>query len=68
MAMERMRADLLLVARGLIATRAKAREAIEAGQVRSGERVIVKPSELLEPDCPLSASWPIIGSHALGSN
>jgi 23S rRNA (cytidine1920-2'-O)/16S rRNA (cytidine1409-2'-O)-methyltransferase len=53
--MERMRADLLLVARGLIATRAKAREAIEAGQVRSGERVIVKPSELLEPDCPLSA-------------
>jgi 23S rRNA (cytidine1920-2'-O)/16S rRNA (cytidine1409-2'-O)-methyltransferase len=53
--MERIRADLLLVARGLIATRAKAREAIEAGQVRSGDRVIAKPSELLEPDCPLAA-------------
>ncbi|WP_290807846.1 TlyA family RNA methyltransferase [Aquidulcibacter sp.] len=53
--MERMRADLLLVARGLIATRAKAREAIESGLVRSGDRIIAKPSELLEPDCPLTA-------------
>jgi 23S rRNA (cytidine1920-2'-O)/16S rRNA (cytidine1409-2'-O)-methyltransferase len=54
-AMERIRADLLLVARGLIGTRAKAREAIEGRLVRSGDRLIAKPSELLEPDCPLTA-------------
>lgn len=51
----RIRADLLLVSRGLIATRAKAREAIEAGLVHSGERQINKPAELLDPDCPLKA-------------
>ena len=53
--MERQRADLLLVSRGLIATRAKARQAIEAGLVRSGEKIIHKASELLETDCPLTA-------------
>jgi 23S rRNA (cytidine1920-2'-O)/16S rRNA (cytidine1409-2'-O)-methyltransferase len=53
--MTRIRVDLLLVSRGLIATRAKAREAIEAGFVQSGERIITKPSELLDPDCPLKA-------------
>ena len=51
----RIRADILLVSRGLIATRAKAREAIEAGLVHSGERLINKPAELLDPDCPLKA-------------
>ena len=51
----KVRADLLLVSRGLIATRAKAREAIEAGLVQSGDRVIGKPAELLDPDCPLKA-------------
>jgi 23S rRNA (cytidine1920-2'-O)/16S rRNA (cytidine1409-2'-O)-methyltransferase len=53
--MTKLRADLLLVSRGLIATRAKAREAIEAGLVSSGTRTIVKPAELLDPDCPLKA-------------
>ena len=53
--MTRLRADILLVSRGLIATRAKAREAIEAGLVQSGDRVINKPAELLDPDCPLKA-------------
>jgi 23S rRNA (cytidine1920-2'-O)/16S rRNA (cytidine1409-2'-O)-methyltransferase len=53
--MERQRADLLLVSRGLIATRAKARQAIEAGLVRSGGKIIHKASELLESDCPLTA-------------
>ena len=51
----KVRADLLLVSRGLIATRAKAREAIEAGLVQSGDRIITKPAELLDPDCPLKA-------------
>lgn len=53
--MERMRADLLLVARGLIATRAKARQAIESGLVHADGRVITKPSELLDPDSQLQA-------------
>jgi 23S rRNA (cytidine1920-2'-O)/16S rRNA (cytidine1409-2'-O)-methyltransferase len=52
--MIKVRADLLLVSRGLISTRAKAREAIEAGLVTSGS-IIAKPSELLDPDCPLKA-------------
>ncbi len=53
--MTKVRADLLLVSRGLITTRAKAREAIEAGLVQSGTRTIAKPAELLDPDCPLKA-------------
>jgi 23S rRNA (cytidine1920-2'-O)/16S rRNA (cytidine1409-2'-O)-methyltransferase len=53
--MIKMRADLLLVSRGLIATRAKAREAIEAGLVQTGSRTITKPAEMLDPDCPLRA-------------
>jgi 23S rRNA (cytidine1920-2'-O)/16S rRNA (cytidine1409-2'-O)-methyltransferase len=53
--MIKVRADLLLVSRGLIATRAKAREAIEAGLVHTGNRLITKPAEMLEPDCPLKA-------------
>jgi 23S rRNA (cytidine1920-2'-O)/16S rRNA (cytidine1409-2'-O)-methyltransferase len=53
--MTKIRADLLLVSRGLIATRAKAREAIEAGLVQTGTRTITKPAELLDPDCPLKA-------------
>jgi 23S rRNA (cytidine1920-2'-O)/16S rRNA (cytidine1409-2'-O)-methyltransferase len=53
--MTKVRADLLLVARGLIATRAKAREAIEAGLVSSRGRIITKPAEMLDPDCPLKA-------------
>lgn len=53
--MDKMRADLLLVSRGLIATRAKAREAIEAGLVQSGSRTITKPADMLDPDCPLKA-------------
>jgi 23S rRNA (cytidine1920-2'-O)/16S rRNA (cytidine1409-2'-O)-methyltransferase len=55
MGMSKMRADLLLVSRGLIPTRAKAREAIEAGLVQTGSRTITKPAELLDLDCPLKA-------------
>jgi 23S rRNA (cytidine1920-2'-O)/16S rRNA (cytidine1409-2'-O)-methyltransferase len=53
--MTKVRADLLLVSRGLIPTRAKAREAIEAGLVQTGTRTITKPAEMLDPDCPLKA-------------
>jgi 23S rRNA (cytidine1920-2'-O)/16S rRNA (cytidine1409-2'-O)-methyltransferase len=53
--MTKIRADLLLVSRGLLPTRAKAREAIEAGLVTSGGRLIGKPADMLDPDCQLKA-------------
>lgn len=53
--MTQVRADLLLVQRGLISTRAKAREAIEAGLVRTDGRLVKKPSESLSVDCNLKA-------------
>ncbi len=55
-----MRADLLLVARGLAASRARARELIESGAVvaRIGERdeVLYKPSMGLADDTPLAVA------------
>jgi 23S rRNA (cytidine1920-2'-O)/16S rRNA (cytidine1409-2'-O)-methyltransferase len=53
--MTKIRADLLLVSRGFLPTRAKAREAIEAGLVKASGRVIKKPADLLDPDCQLTA-------------
>ncbi|MFO7269868.1 MAG: TlyA family RNA methyltransferase [Sphaerobacter thermophilus] len=50
---KRVRADELLVARGLAETRSRARAMIMAGSVRSGDRVIDKPGTLLPPDAPL---------------
>jgi 23S rRNA (cytidine1920-2'-O)/16S rRNA (cytidine1409-2'-O)-methyltransferase len=49
-----MRADLLLVARGLVESRARAQAEIAAGHVTSGGRVIAKPSEMLAEDAELS--------------
>ena len=48
------RADTLLAERGLFESRAKAREAIEAGLVRADGRVVKKPSEDIAPDAELS--------------
>jgi len=45
--MTRVRADLLLVARGLAESRAKARAAIEAGGVRADGVLVTKPSDLI---------------------
>lgn len=45
--MKRLRADLLLVARGLAESRAKARAAIEAGGVRADGELVAKPSDLI---------------------
>ena len=42
------RADQLLVARGLVASRARAQSEIAAGHVTSAGAVIEKPSSLLE--------------------
>ena len=45
--MSRMRADQLIVARGLAESRAKARAAIEAGGVRADGVLVAKPSDLV---------------------
>jgi len=54
--MTRQRADRLLVARGLVESRARAQAEIAAGHVRSDGRVVVKASEMLAEDAALSLS------------
>ena len=49
----KVRADELVVARGLAESRARAQALILAGDVRSGDLPIRKPAELLLPDAPL---------------
>ena len=65
--MAKVRADLLLVSRGLFDSRAKARAAIEAGGVSAAGRSVAKASELLDEDCELSAqaAHPYVGRGAL---
>ena len=58
------RADVLLVARGLFDSRAKARAAIEAGGVTADGRVVAKASELVADDAQIEAGPPIPGSGA----
>ncbi len=52
------RADIALVERGFFASRAKAREAIEAGLVTLDGRPVEKPSEPVDEDARLAASAP----------
>jgi 23S rRNA (cytidine1920-2'-O)/16S rRNA (cytidine1409-2'-O)-methyltransferase len=52
------RADIALVERGFFASRAKAREAIEAGLVTLNGRIVAKPSEPVAEDARLEASAP----------
>ncbi|MGE0739841.1 MAG: TlyA family RNA methyltransferase [Hyphomonadaceae bacterium] len=56
--MSRMRADLLLVARGLVESRAKARAAIESGGVRANGAPVDKPSDLIAEDAALDVTPP----------
>jgi 23S rRNA (cytidine1920-2'-O)/16S rRNA (cytidine1409-2'-O)-methyltransferase len=51
---KRVRLDLLLVERGLIATRSLAQATILAGRVYSGEQRLEKPGDAVLPDIPLS--------------
>jgi 23S rRNA (cytidine1920-2'-O)/16S rRNA (cytidine1409-2'-O)-methyltransferase len=75
MPMTRERADRLLVARGLFATRAQAQAAIAAGTVTADGRVVAKQSELLAWDVAIEATpahpWVSRGgvklTHALGA-
>lgn len=52
----RLRADLLLVARGLVESRAKARAAIEAGGVSANGARVEKPSDLIAEDAALEVT------------
>lgn len=63
----RTRADLLLVARGLFESRAKARAAIEAGGVLADGRPVARASELVADDAVLDATpaHPWVGRGAL---
>jgi 23S rRNA (cytidine1920-2'-O)/16S rRNA (cytidine1409-2'-O)-methyltransferase len=56
--MPKVRADQLLVERGLVETRERARRLVMAGQVRSGDRVLVKPATMLQADDPLELVAP----------
>lgn len=51
-----MRADVLMVRLGLVASRTQAREAIAAGQVRLGKETLSKASQLLPLDARLELS------------
>lgn len=53
-----MRADLLLVARGFVESRAKARAAIEAGGVCADGAMVAKPSDLISEDAALEVTPP----------
>jgi 23S rRNA (cytidine1920-2'-O)/16S rRNA (cytidine1409-2'-O)-methyltransferase len=61
------RADLLLVARGLFESRAKARAAIEAGGVTADGKAVAKASELLSDAAAIeaTAAHPWVGRGAL---
>jgi 23S rRNA (cytidine1920-2'-O)/16S rRNA (cytidine1409-2'-O)-methyltransferase len=52
---ERQRADLLLVARGLFESRARAQAAIAAGLVTAGGKVVLKPSDEIPTDAAIEA-------------
>ena len=53
MARQRQRIDLVLVARGLAESRAKAQALVMAGAVVAGEERVDKPGQLVDPDVPL---------------
>src|SRR5262249_54596879 len=52
----RQRADLLLVARGLFESRAKAQAAIAAGSVTAGGAPVRKPSDAIAADASIAAA------------
>lgn len=56
--MARKRADLVIVARGLAESRAKAQAAIEAGGVTADGVVVAKASDLIGEDCALVVEAP----------
>lgn len=53
MTMKKERVDALLVTRGLCESREQAKRLVLAGEVRSGDRIIDKPSTKIADDAPL---------------
>ena len=51
--MKKERVDALLVARGLCESREQAKRLVLAGEVRSGDRIVDKPSTKMAEDAPL---------------
>src|SRR5690606_13346632 len=58
MPMKRVRADVLLVERGLAESRERARTIIMAGQAKVGTTTLVKPATLLPSDAPVEVVAP----------
>lgn len=56
--MPKVRADVLLVSRGLAESREQAQRLIAAGRVRTGTLTLVKASQALAEDAPLELSEP----------
>lgn len=56
--MPRIRADVLMVERGLAETRERAQRLIMAGQARVGTTVLVKPATLLDPETTIEVVAP----------
>src|SRR5262245_50402006 len=54
----RMRADVLLVARGLFESRSQAQAAIAAGLVTAEGKIVAKASQEIAPDAALHAAAP----------
>jgi 23S rRNA (cytidine1920-2'-O)/16S rRNA (cytidine1409-2'-O)-methyltransferase len=67
MAARKVRADELVVQQGLADSRSKAKALIVAGDVRSGDRLIQKPAEMLDADLPLElrAKLPFVSRGGL---
>lgn len=65
--MARIRADRLLVERGLFESRAKAQAAIAAGRITAGGRTVRTASELLDSDADLKGepAFPWVGRAAI---
>ncbi len=56
--MKKERIDILLVTRGLCESREQSKRLVLAGKVRSGDRVLDKPSTKIEADAPLEVKEP----------
>src|ERR1700716_230686 len=55
---KKLRIDNLLVERGLFESRARAQRSIMAGEVRIGEEVAAKPSQLVDLDAAVTVAGP----------
>ncbi len=63
----RLRADELVVRQGLAESRSRAKALIVAGEIRTGDRVILKPSEMVDEDLSLEvrAKLPFVSRGGL---